>query len=239
MGASALWLPVGAIAFYLYDSLLWLFGDELVLIKGRVRWAHSAGSDGLLFRRRWYLPNPFTPQRLLWKVCWSESSRAGVATDLAGAAQLGQPLRPLCVLVLMELVLVVVALPLAVVTGATPLLLLVVFGTIYLVAAIAVVWLWRKRALLGLSARHCRSLSFDALACPPFAINLVRKISLLTEIHGELLGRARPVFAPAALERLRATLLRRVAEQLAVESAGSTRHTALENYQRELMEHGA
>jgi hypothetical protein len=239
MGASALWLPVGAVAFYLYDSLLWLFGDELVLIKGGAHWEHSAGSDWLLFRRRWYLPNPFMPQRLLWKACWSESSRGGAVTDLATVAQLGQRLQPLRVLVCTELLLVVVALPLTVAAGATPLVLLMVFGAIYLVSAIAVGWLWRKRALLGLSARHCRSLSFDALACPPFAINLVRKISLLTEIHGELLGRARPVFEPRALERLRVTLLRRVAEQLAVESRDSARHTALENYQRELMEHGA
>ena len=239
MGAGALWLPVGAIAFYLYDSLLCLYGDELVLIKAGARWDHSGGGNRLLFRRRWYLPNPLTPQRLLWKACWSQAAATSAVTDLAGVAQVGERLQTLRVLVLIELALVAAALPLTVLAGATPLVLLLVFAAIYLVAAIAVIWLWRRRSQLGLTARHCRSLSFDALACPPFAINLVRKISLLTEIRGELLGLARPVFEAAALGRLRATLLRRVSEQLAVESADSARHTALESYQRELMERGA
>jgi hypothetical protein len=238
MPTSGLWLPAGAIAFYLYDSLLWMYGDELVLIKRLRRWDHAAGSDWLLWRRRVYLPNPFTPQELLWRACWSQSSLVAEPSDLAALAGVGQRLVPLRVMVLALLALIVLALPLAVIGGATPAGLLSLFGLIYLVAGAAVAWLWRHRAALGLTVRACRSLSFDALACPPFAINLVRKLTLLMPLRGELLGGARPVFEPAALERLRATLGRRVAEQLAVETAGTGRHTALLRYARELQEQG-
>jgi hypothetical protein len=229
-------LPAGAIAFYLYDSLLWLFGDELVLIRGARRWSFAAGSDWLLLRRRLYLPNPFTPQRLLWRACWSAASQDGAATDLAAQAAVWQLLRPLRVLVLVLLVLIVVALPALVAGGATPLWLLALLAAIYGIAGVAVIWIWRQRAALGLSARACRALSLDAIACPPFAINLVRKIALRSGVRGELLTLARPVFEPTVLEHLRATLLRRVSEQLAVASADGAAHTALSAYQRQLLE---
>jgi hypothetical protein len=238
MPPGALWLPLGAIAFYLYDSLLWLYGDELVLIRRARRWDHAAGSDRLLFRRRLYLPNPLTPQRPLWRACWSDFSRRDRFTDLSALASLVQTLRPLRALVTLLWWLIVVALPVAVVSGARPIILLALFAAVYSVAAIAVAWLWRQRATLGLSARSCRALSFDALACPPFAINLVRKISLLTTLRGELLTQARGAFDASALASLRATLIRRVNELLAVEAVGSVRHTALTAYHSELMEQG-
>ncbi len=234
--SGELLLPAGAIAFYLYDSLLWLFGDELVLIRGARRWTSAAGSDWLLLRRRLYLPNPFAPHLLLWRACWSLSARGGAITDLAQLATLQPALRPLRVLVLIQMLLIVIALPACVLAGLTPLALLVLLGAIYLVAGAAVAWIWWRRAALGLSARVCRGLSLDALACPPFAINLVRKISLLGAVRGELSAQARAVFEPAAFRRLRATLLRRVAEQLAVAADGSAAHTELLTYQHELQE---
>lgn len=229
-------LPAGAIAFYLYDSLLWLFGDELVLIRGARRWTCAAGSDWLLMRRRLYLPNPFAPQLLLWRACWSASARGAAGAGLSQLAALQVALAPLRALVLIEMLLIVLALPACVVAGLGPLALLLLLGAIYGVAIAAVIWIWWRRALLGLSARQCRSLSFDALACPPFAINLVRKISLLGKVRGELLAQARGEFEPAAYERLRAMLLRRVAEQLAVAAEGSQVRAELLDYQHALQE---
>ena len=237
LSASAeLLLPIGAIAFYLYDSLLWLFGDELVLIRDARRWWIAAGSDGLLLRRRLYLPNPFAPQRLLWRWCWSAGTRAMQSTDLKPLAALQVALRPLGVLVFLEMLLIVIALPVCVYIGLTPLALLVLLGAIYLAALGAVTWIWWHRDALGLTARNCRSLSVDALACPPFAINLVRKISLLGTLRGDLLPQAREAFEPAAFERLRATLLRRVAEQLAAATEGSPAQAELLRYQHQLQE---
>lgn len=233
---AELLLPIGAIAFYLYDSLLWLFGDELVLIRDARRWRSAAGSEWLLLRRRLYLPNPFAPQQLLWRACWSASTRAAESTDLKPLAALQIALRPLCVLVFLEMLLILIALPVCVYIGLTPLALLVLLGTIYLAALCAVSWIWWHRAALGLSARNWRSLSFDALACPPFAINLVRKISLLGTVRGDLLTQARAVFEPAAFESLRAALLHRVAEQVAVATEGSPAQAELLRYQHQLQE---
>jgi hypothetical protein len=238
MPPGALWLPLGAIAFYLYDSLLWLYGDELVLIRRGRRWDHAAGSDRLLFRRRLYLPNPLTPQQPLWRACWSSFSGRDECTNLTALADLDQTLGPMRVLVSVLWLLIVVALPVIALSGAQPAILLALLALVYSVAAIMVAWLWRQRATLGLSARSCRALSFDALACPPFAINLVRKITLLTTLRGELLTQARGAFDQSALESLRATLIRRVNELLAVEAVGSVRHTALTAYHSELMEQG-
>jgi hypothetical protein len=231
-------LPLGAIAFYLYDSLLWLYGDELVLIRRAHRWDHAAGPDRLLFRRRLYLPNPLTPQRPLWRACWSGFARRDRFTDLSALAGLELTLRPLRVLVTLLWLLIVVALPVMALSGAQPAIVLALLAAVYSVAAMMVGWLWRQRATLGLSARSCRALSFDALACPPFAINLIRKISLRTTINGELMAQARGAFDQFALGSLRTTLIRRVSELLAVEAPGSVRHTALAAYHGELVEQG-
>jgi len=239
MPPSVWLLPLGALAFYLYDSLLWLYGDELVLIRRAQRWDHAAGADRLLFRRRLYLPNPLTPQRPLWRACWSRFATRDRVTDLGALAGMELTLRPLRVLVTVLWLLIVVALPVIALSGARPAILLALLAVVYSVAAIMVAWLWRQRAALGLSARSCSALSFDALACPPFAINLIRKISLRTMIEGELMAQARGAFDQPAMERLRATLIRRVDELLAVEVVGSVRHSALAAYHSELMEQGA
>jgi hypothetical protein len=238
MPPSTWLLPLGAIAFYLYDSLLWLYGDELVLIRRAHRWDHAAGPDRLLFRRRLYLPNPLTPQRPLWRACWSGFARRDNFTDLSALAGLERTLRPLRVLVTALWLLIVVALPVIALSGAQPAILLALLAAVYSLAATMVGWLWRQRTILGLSARSCRALSFDALACPPFAINFIRKISLQTAIGGELMAQARGGFDQSALESLRATLIRRVSELLAVEAVGSVRHTALAAYYGELVEQG-
>ena len=211
MPAEPLLLPLGALAFYLFDSLLMLYGNEvLVTATGRDGWRCAAGGDWLLAGRRPVLPNPFMPWRPHWRLAWrSDSPRCGsLRGDIATMSGLRTALRPVGVLVavLQWLMLPGLALELAVFgTGGALLLLLAALYALVLAAG-AVIVLRRRR--LGLTLGAACSLAFEGLLCPPFAINLVRKAALRCRLAGDALELAGQLCGGAEALALRARLQR-------------------------------
>jgi hypothetical protein len=223
-------LPLGAVGFYVLDSILWLYGNEVVFVRKGGRWRHQTGSDWLLFGRRIYLPNPLTPNVPIWRACWSEGVRSGPVTNLMVLEEDLRKIWPLRVIVVALMVLIVVGLPVVLVTLGQGLVLVCLFLAAYTLAAMGVGWLWWRRRRLGLSNRVCLRLTIDALACPPFAVNLVRKLSLLRELKGDALEVARPAFEPPCMDALRATLKKVVNDELAAEPEGTARYQKLVTY---------
>ena len=229
-------LPIGAIAFYLLDSVLWLYGNELVFHRPGGRWGHRAGSDWLLFRRRLYLPNPLTPHRPLWRIAWSEAPGRGEPSSLASFDAKLQQLWPIRVAVISLLALIVIGLPLVLILTGQGLVLLGLFAAAYLLAAGAVICLWRQRQTLGFSPGTCVALTIDALACPPFAINLLRKIALRQPLRGDPLDVAGPIFSAQSMQALCAALSRSLRTEIDAEPELSTRHRQLVDYLTALQE---
>jgi hypothetical protein len=211
MPAEPLLLPLGALAFYLFDSLLMLYGNEvLVTATGRAGWRCAAGGDWLLAGRRPVLPNPLMPWRPHWRLAWrgggarSDSLRADVET-MNG---LRAALRPLGVLVvlLQWLMLPGLALELALLgTGGALLLLL---AAIYALVLLTGVMVLMQRRRLGLTLGGALSLAFEGLLCPPFAINLVRKAGLRCRLAGDALELAGHFCGSTEALALRTKLLR-------------------------------
>ena len=172
-------LPLGAVAFYLFDASLMLYGNELAFEWRAPRWRVSGGMEAMLRGRRWFLPNPFTPQALLFQVRWDLASTESAVDRFPQLEQLDRNLAPLKVVVVaLAFVLLAVLPPVSWLYGAGA-MLLAVFIAAYLLIGAALVIVLRRRATLGLSPRQLAWLAFEALACAPFAVNLVRKISLL------------------------------------------------------------
>ena len=232
MPAIEVLLPLGAVGFYLFDSVLRLYGNEIVFYRVPGGWGFHAGTEELWFRKRIYLPNPFTPHVPLWRAHWSlgRSSTPAELTDLRVLEAYVAMLWPLRVVVLLLLGLIVLGLPTVLATTGQGRVLVGLFALIYALDLFAVVWLCSCRRALGLSNRACIELSVDALACPPFAINLLRKLSLRQSLRGDPLELARPVFAPQPMSALGELLSRRVAYDVAAEPEGTARHQALIDY---------
>jgi hypothetical protein len=95
--------------------------------------------------------------------------------------------------------------------------MLLLFAGYYLLVLFALGFMLSRRAALRLSGAACASLAFDALACAPFAINLVRKIALRTRLEGDPVAFAAAHFAPADRAALRALLARKLEEAQAGE----------------------
>ncbi len=182
MTPTELWLPIGAAAFYLYDSGCLLWQNELMFTRARKRWLVAGGTGLRLAGRRLFLPNPLAPLRPQFQVRWSLTETRPAAVD--GQDQLLQALRPIGVLNQLQLLLLL-ALPLVAWTLGAGLLVLMLFLSFYLLTLAALAVAWRRRGACRLETRAFWLLALDALACAPFAVNLTRKISMQHGIAGD------------------------------------------------------
>jgi hypothetical protein len=214
MSPVEFWLPIGAAAFYLYDAALLLWQNELVYTRKGQSWLVDGGSQIRLGARRLFLPNPLLPQRAQFLVRWSGNDpRAGDA-DAEVPQALLDALRPIGLLNLVQLVLLI-ALPIALWVDGAGIAALAVFALFYLLSIVGLVFMFRRRAALGLTMRQCWMQALDAIACAPFAVNLTRRIALLQGLAGEPLRFAARHFDAPALALARELVAARVREELA------------------------
>ena len=212
MTAVEFWLPVGAIAFYLYDSAQLLWHNELLYVRGAQRWRAEGPAALSLFGRRVYLPNPLLPQRPGFKIHWVLAEQRATAAALPD--DFLRALRPIGFITLL-LSWLLVLLPVLSWTLGTGLALLSLFALFYLAIMVALVLMLRARKTLRLPGAACASLVFDALLCAPFAVNLVRKIALRHGLDGDPLAFAGAQFDAEARAELRTLLLHKLDEQQA------------------------
>lgn len=209
MTPTELWLPLGAIAFQLYDATQALWHNEVLFERAGKGWRLRADSPVRRWGRRMVLPNPFMPQRPLFRVAWSQTdTRAQVQPDLAPFFSALRPFGVICqILMLMLLALW----PLCWILGAG-LTVLALFAAYYLLVIGALVLVFVRRHALALTNKAYWSLFADVLLCAPFAVNLVRRISLNHGIAGNPVGFAATHFARATRAELAALVRNRLAE---------------------------
>lgn len=230
------WLALGVVGFYLLDSAMLLYANELVYLHRAGRWSFSvAPSHWQMLGRYLYLPGPLAPEQGLFRLCWSASASApapqqrgeGLQHFLAAVDSLRHLMTLLWALVLVGLPATLLLFG----TGAAFLLL------VALAYATIVTLLWqihRQRAVLGLNGRRFFRLAFDALACAPLALNLIRKITLQYPLAQEPIRFARERFDAATYAQLVEQLSRWIAAELECEDQESPRYRALRDYQQTL-----
>ena len=179
MTPTELWLPLGAIAFHLYDATQALWHNEVLFERAGERWRIRAESSVRRWGRRLVLPNLFTPQRPLFRAAWSISdTRSAPDADLGALFAALRPVGVIC-----QLLMLLALWPLCWILGAG-LSVLGLFAAYYLLMIIALVLVFRRRGTFALSTPAFWGLAFDVLACAPFAVNLVRRLSLHHGIAG-------------------------------------------------------
>lgn len=170
-------LVVGALAFYAVDAGALLFADEVMLEKAGHRWRAHAGSALLLAGRRPFVPSLLLPCRPLLRV----SVQALLGQERAGRNNLQHCLNalvPFQVLSMCLLALFFPLLPLVLYRFGSGVELLCWFAAVYLCVAGVAYHAFRRRRVLELSRRDVAVLAFECACCAPFAINIVRKLTL-------------------------------------------------------------
>lgn len=210
MTPTELWLPIGAAAFYLYDSACLLWQNELIFTRAGSRWLVAGGSELRLSARRVFLPNPLLPSRPQFQIRWSLSeSRSDTAES---PEKLFAALRPIGVINQLQLLLLL-ALPVLAWTLGAGLLLLILFALFYLLTLMALAVAWRRRGALCLDTRAFWLLALDVLACAPFAANMTRRISMRHGLAGDPLAFAARQMEPSARSTARAIIASRLQEE--------------------------
>jgi hypothetical protein len=223
----------GAAALYLVDSVLLLCFDEGVLMPaGRRGWRVSFATDKLhVMGRGVFLPNPLLPQRPLFRLAWRFPTPGGAPSPHWAARR--ALLRPLAPPVWGMFAALFVLLPLGLfrLGDAAVLAAAALFYTSLLVG---LAWTGLNRARCGLTPGRFAMLAFECLVCPPFALNLVRKISTAMPVHEDLVRAARALQAPRDWDAARREFVARLDQEIEAEAEGSARLPLLMQSRREL-----
>ncbi len=170
-----------AVAFYLYDSSVLLFSNEVVLTCDSARrWSAITGQGGIqLAGRTLCVLNPFTPYRAAFRLCWNYDQMDPDKQDSSWSGR-ALNLRPLTATTLCTGLALFVLLPIGMLSplgayGVIPAVSLM-YGSILLA-------LWQQRSILARNdRRRYLGSAFECIACPPFAVNLIRRSTLAERI---------------------------------------------------------
>jgi hypothetical protein len=232
-----IWLALGIALFYLYDSLVMLEPNELVLIESGGRWNAFVPLSDWQFRGKYvYLPNPFVPVQTLYRLDWHRSGGNlpnPAVLDGFLAAQVF--LRPV---VLVLFFLLAVLLPVAICYVAPLRLLLAIVGEAYAFILIAALLLYRQRKGLLLDGKAALKLAMDGLLCAPFSLNLIRKLGLGYNWQGDPVAFAHGVMKQERFATLRDSLLRRIDKDLQMLDEEQPMHRTLQETRRRFSEMG-
>lgn len=229
------WLVLLALGLYLYDALLLLEADEMVLVQRAGIWQPVFGANGWkLARREPLMPNPLSPWQPLARVRWSFEQ--GLADGSALAATPALPAVALAPRIGVALLWAIVffALPLCLFVFRHTVGTLLVIASLYAAVVFVLLGLRREAVAFGLPSGRFRMMCIECIACPPFAINAVRRVTLAAPARAELTWIAAQAGRAGRLEALRAQLARRVAEQIEAEPEGSARSARLAQAARSL-----
>ncbi len=207
--AEVLVLIVG-IFLYLTDLGRLLYANEILLVGGaNSKWSAITPADGFIFNRRYAVfPRPHDPgtvvMRFLWPTRTLDSSVRQLDTRQEIEARLQSLFVPrvLCTLLLPEIFL---GIPLAysLPSHNWPTFGMILF--IYVQIICLVVWLLFSRNELQLPWKFSVLLAFESLVCPPYAINLHRKVAMKTICRSgaDILDIGECLLAPHRLNMLR------------------------------------
>lgn len=231
-------LAPAIVAMYLKDCLLLLHRDEGVLVQSwSGQWRSGFGlQHWKLAGREPYVCNPFLPHqpvfRLHWRMTPASQKRWG---SLAGATPELLSLRPWVIAIWLILF---ILMPVALMSGMGWMPALCVVVVLYGVIVSALLFTHRRRAALGLDRAKFAVLAFELLACPPYAPNLLRRVSLLRTVDEDLVVAGARLMTPARAADVRRACVSRVDEEIDATPEDSARHAALLASRRELQPTG-
>jgi hypothetical protein len=217
-----------AVLLYLYDSSVLLYSNEAVFsCDGAQRWAAATGWTGFVFAgRSLCILNPFTPHRPSFRLNWDFDGLGCEIEDPAWSRD-AQDLKSLAPAVLTAGLGLFVLLPLGLFTAlgryaVVPALILLYGSTLF-----ALFQVRRRNILVAPGRLRFIGFAFECLACPPFGVNMVRRITLASRIAEPVPLAAVRLLDAERWHRLRDHCLSRVDEALLLVAEHSDEQKAL------------
>lgn len=172
-------LVLGIYGFYIYDSIFLVYSNQIVFTESLGKWKFSFPSYRYRLRNKFlFLPNIFTPYKAIFLQTWPSQEKQFSLSSNNKQKIFLKALLPFRVFSVSIAVLVLLALPFGIFFLAGTNQLLVILLSIYFLNLTLVTNLWLDRKNLNLTNKEIISIAIDVIACPPFAVNIVKKISL-------------------------------------------------------------
>jgi hypothetical protein len=227
-------LMTAIIGLYLYDSAMLLYGNQAILAATRRgKWLVEFGSSTYqVLRKDLYIPNPFLPHRAQFLLSWK--LEGGPAEAEVSLAEYARSARPLGLMVWCMAMALFVLLPLGFFTRLGDPMLLIAVLVLYASIIAALAWLWMHRGSFRLTGKKFAAIAFESVVCSPFALNLVRKVTLGVPVHEDLVSAAMRLQDAEGWDTTRATLVRRLNEKIEAEEENTDRMAALLEQRRRL-----
>lgn len=229
-------LVAAMVGLYLYDSVQLLHSNEGVLaatLGGR--WSLHFGAEHYTLRgKEPFLPNPLLPHHPVFALRWKQQVTVETSAAHRWTPPQFGPYKVLAPFVwLMALALF----------GLIPTGLFTRYGNVAIAAGIvlfyastllAFAYVWFKRRTLQLTPRQIAALAFESLTCPPFALNLIRHISLKSRPATDLISTSRHLLRQDDWTTSLPTVIKRIDNAITYENEGTPRARTLAEYQASL-----
>ena len=76
-------LIIGVLGFYIYDSAILMFSNELIFTKSYGKWSASFPTTRLrVMKKLLFFPNPLTPFNLIFVLSWTTKERSFKTTPI-------------------------------------------------------------------------------------------------------------------------------------------------------------
>jgi hypothetical protein len=223
-----------AIVFYLYDSSVLLYSNEAVFTCGGTRrWSATSGWTGFVFAGRFLcILNPFTPHNPSFRLSW-EFDALPEAKDPSWSER-AQKHRMLAPWTLSGGIALFVLLPIGMFTSLGRFLVIPALFMLYGSTFLALFKLRRSESLATLGRRRYWGFAFECIACPPFAVNMIRRITLAHQIAEPVPIAAVRLLDAARWAELRQQCMSRLDGAIQLAAENSTELAALEAQKRRL-----
>jgi hypothetical protein len=208
------WLMLVALFLYFFDALLLLHRDQALVMQGPRGWRPRFGMrEWTIAGKEPLLPNPFTGFRPAYLVRWHLFANAS-GTPVSQRLDENFQLDALGVAVIISTGCLFVLLPLGLFTRAGSVLTIFTAALVTLNNLVALLIVFKRRGLYRIDLRHFTTLATECLLCPPFSLNLVRKICALQLVDEDLESISARLFDAADRATMREACLARVDDAL-------------------------
>jgi hypothetical protein len=209
-----------------------LYSNELVFLKSdrKCNFIYP-GENWLLGGKSLYIPNPLTPTTLMFRVYWSELNQyeQSKKDNDFSLEKFSITLIPIQYAVEIQFIFFFIGFPFVLFFyGSGPQLLL--FGLIYINIIIMLILVYIKKKYLALSNKEFLMLLFELLACAPFSLNIIRKLTLRLSPNTDPIMIAKEMFDHNIFQRLLDIVSKKIDKHLEFIDEDNKRYLALQSY---------
>lgn len=229
-------LVLGVLGFYVFDSAMLFFSNEFAYIQSKGKWLFAyPGSCCQILGRNLYIPNPLTPARPLFRLCWFDSVTNEQQEDYEALQQFVDALKPLRYFTMVLFALLIVGLPVMIYMNGSDWALIFLFSLIYITVGGMLIQIYLQRKELSLPTKTFVKFAFDSLLCVPFSLNVLRKITMHRIFVGDPIKLAQKLFDETDFIQLVNVICNRIDEELEYEEKESARYEMLNHYKMQIM----